>query len=115
MEAGRATHHGALGIASFIMSVVVILLVFVSVGVAGYLQTTGQYGSPLKTLVGLVIIFCALLVVITIGLAIAGLFDYSSKKAFPIIGLSISIGTLLVIAGIMAIGLAAMQQAKLGQ
>ncbi len=105
MDTSQRYRHGALGITSFAVSLVVIVISFLDLIVAGYMKASGQTTDAVNVVVGLVLIFCGLLVVISIGLGIAGLLDRSSKKAFSVLGLCLSIGLLIIIIGIIILGL----------
>ena len=100
--------HSALGIASFVIACVSAMIAFVCVAYAGILETITPGGidetSTEVAIVGLGIIGGILLSLVSLGLAIAGLFQRDQKKIFPALGLVIS---LLVMAGAALLFIAA--------
>jgi heme/copper-type cytochrome/quinol oxidase subunit 3 len=102
----RPTRHGAMGIVSFVMTLLVFSLSMIDLGIAGYLHNTGQATPGSTSIVGLVIILCIFLLIMSIVFGIIGLLDQSSKKLFSGLGLGFSLGTLAIIVGIVILGLA---------
>ncbi len=92
--------HSTLGIASFVIACVSGLIEFVCVAIAGVLETTTPGGmdedSTQAAIIGLGILGGILLCLVSLLLAVAGLFQRDQKKIFPVLGLLIS---LLVMAG----------------
>lgn len=103
--------HSGLGIASFVMSMIAALIMFVLVVIAGVMtaKAGGQMDeeSPEAIVVGCSILAGCLLYLVGIGLAIGGLCQRNRHKVFPVIGLVLNIVFLLGIAGLMVIGLVA--------
>ena len=102
--------HCGIGITSFVMSILNIILMFIMVGIAGYLQATIPGGlnekSPQAVIVGLIVIFIFVMVAVSIILSIVSLTRKNRKKIFGILGLAFNLLIIFVIGGLMAIGLA---------
>ena len=102
--------HCGIGIASFIMAILNIILMFVMVGTAGYLQASTPGGltekSPEAVVVGLITILLVAMVVVSIILSVVSLFRKNHKKIFGILGLAFNLLILFIVGGLMAIGLA---------
>jgi hypothetical protein len=100
--------HSALGITSFVLSLLVGLLVFGVMVVAGILEARRPGGmpedSPVTILVGLVIIGAMMLDLLAVVLGIVGLVQKDTKKVFAILGLIISALTLFGTIGLIIIG-----------
>jgi hypothetical protein len=103
--------HSGLGIASFVVSIIAALIVFVLVVMAGVMtvRSGGQMDeeSPEAVVIGCSIFAGCMLYFIGIGLAIGGLFQRNRYKVFPVLGLVLNILFLLGVAGLMVIGLLA--------
>src|SRR5882724_4217120 len=106
--APAALKHSGLGIASFIISIVVGLALFVSFGVAAYLETSTSDGidekSPQAVLLGLAIVGLCLLHLVGCGLAIGALFQKDRRKVFSILGLALNGFAVLATIGLVIIG-----------
>lgn len=97
--------HSGMGIASFVISVVAAVLVFVLLVVAGVMEATTPGGideaSAGAVIVGLLIIALLGVDLVAIGLGIAALMQGGRKKVFPVLGLVFScvtvVGTLLLV------------------
>lgn len=102
--------HGGMGVAAFIVALVSAVMIFILVIVAGVLEATTPGGMDEESVaamtVGLLLMLFMLATLIAIGLSIAGLVQKNSKKVFPILGLIISLLTVVLTFGLMAIGLA---------
>ena len=100
--------HSGLGITSFVLSLLVGLLVFLILVVAGIMETRRPGGmpedSPVTILVGLVIIGAMMLDLLAVVLGIVGLVQKDTKKVFAILGLIISALTLFGTIGLIIIG-----------
>jgi len=81
------------------------VVIFVSTGVAGYQAQTGHADKVIYFVAGMAMIFCAILSMISIGLGVAGLREKGSRKVFPALGLSLSIGTFVLFILFVFIGL----------
>jgi hypothetical protein len=97
--------HKGTGIASFIIGVTCVISVLALVGAAGVMTQSGKLTPELNVLLGLGILSAGLVDMIGIGLGLFGAVDRSSKKAFPVLGLSLNIGILVVFASLVVIGL----------
>lgn len=102
------TKHSGLGITSFVLSLLVGLLVFGILVVAGIMEARRPGGiaedSPITILVGLAIIGAMMLDLLAVALGIAGLVQKDTKKVFAILGLIISAVTLFGTIGLIIIG-----------
>ena len=100
--------HSALGIASFIISIVCGVLMFLLVAVASILETTTPGGvdeeSAVAAIIGLFAVGFLLLDAIAVGLGIAGLFKQNSDKTFSILGIVFSIITIIATMLLIVIG-----------
>ena len=107
----QARKHSGLGIASFIISIVAGIVMFVLIVMAMVLSAqTGEEldeESPQTILLGCSVLTAGLLYLIGIGLAIGGLCQRNRYKVFAVLGLAINIISVLGIAGLMVIGLVA--------
>ncbi|HYC69721.1 MAG TPA: hypothetical protein VEB66_00855 [Opitutaceae bacterium] len=103
--------HGGLGITSFIMGIVCGILMVVVIGIAGYMQMSTPGGmneeSPAAALVGLAMMGVGLLVLVGLGLGVAGLFQSDRKKLFAALGVSINLLIIVCTGGLMVIGMMA--------
>jgi hypothetical protein len=94
-----ATKHSGLGIASFIMSILVGLLLFVMFAIAGIMEASRPEGidetSASAVVLGLFILGFLALAVVAFGLGIAGLCQKERKKVFAILGTIFSAVTVL--------------------
>ena len=105
MDEQALLRHRGLGIASFIIAMVVLLLILLVFGVAGALRVSGVKSPAIDVVIGLAAIALWLANLVGIGLGIAGLIDKTSKKTFPILGLVIGAGTLAISVGVVLIGI----------
>ena len=100
--------HSGVGIAAFIISLVMGFITFIVVVVAGILETSSPGGmdenSVEAAVVGLLIIGCILVQLVALGLGIAGLVQKNRKKLFAILGTVFSGMTLLGVVLLMVIG-----------
>jgi hypothetical protein len=104
-SAPPATRYGALGISSFVLSLITFVGLFLDVGVAGYASVTGTATRGFNMIVGMIVFLCLFLGLIAIGLGIAGWRDKTSKPGFSIAGIAISAGALVLTGAIMFLGL----------
>ena len=92
--------HSGFGIASFIMSIIVGISMFVVFIVAGVLEVSTPGGlkdsSEKAMMIGLLAILCLLLDLVALGLGIAGIREQDKKKVFAILGTIFSSATILV-------------------
>jgi len=106
MEDQVVRRHKGLGIASFIITLICVVLTILLFGIAGAMTNAGKATPEFNMIVGFGIIFVGFVDLIGIGLGIAGAADRSSKKVFPVLGLVFGIGILLLAGALIAIGLA---------
>jgi hypothetical protein len=106
METLDARKHKGLGIASFLVTVIVCVLMFLLIAIAGLLTAAHKATPELNTMIGISLVFFWLVDFVGIGLGIAGAFDRASKKAFPILGIVIGTAVLLVSGAVLVAGLA---------
>jgi len=103
--------HSGLGIASFVISIIAALIIFVLVVMAGVMAAKegGKMNeqSPEAAVLGCSILAAGLLYLVGIGLAIGGLCQRNRHRVFPVMGLVLNIVFLLGIAGLMVIGILA--------
>ena len=100
--------HSGLGIASFIISILAGMILFVCVIIAGAMEASTPGGideeSAGAMIVGLVMFFCFFLEMLAIGIGIGGFFQKDRNKIFAILGIAFSIATCLGIIGLMILG-----------
>lgn len=103
--------HSGLGIASFILSLVCGLMIFVLFVVAGVIEVSTPGGMDEKSaaaiIIGLLIFLDFFILLVAIGLGIGGLIQKERKRLFAILGLVFSIGILFTTMLLMLIGLTA--------
>lgn len=103
--------HSGLGIASFILSLVCGLMIFVLFVVAGVIEVSTPGGmdeeSAAAIIIGLLIFLDFFILLVAIGLGIGGLIQKERKRLFAILGLVFSIGILFTTMLLMLIGLTA--------
>ena len=99
-EAGLRRHSG-LGIASFAVGTFSTLSFILLAGYASAFNKTGSANAMIGE--GLVLVWTMIL--IGIGLGIAGAVHRSSSKTFAILGLVLNLGMLTLSVGLLAIGL----------
>jgi hypothetical protein len=100
---GRKEEHSRMGIASFVLAIVVSILAFLTIFVAGVLQATtpGGMNDLAAGLVGFAIIGCCLANLVGLGIGAAGLLQRRRpKKVFAILG---AIGNGAVVLGVVAL------------
>jgi hypothetical protein len=98
--------HKGTGIASFIIGLISVALVMTLVGTAGVMTKAGTMTPELTMLIGLGIISAGFVDLIGIGLGFFGAVDRSSKKVYPVLGLTLNIGILVLFGALAVIGLA---------
>ena len=101
--------HSGLGIASFILSIVSGVLIFLLVVVAGVIEATTPGGmdeeSAVAVMVGLCLFALLFVSLVALVLGIAGLVQQDRKKIFAILGTVFSAVTILGTIGIVIVGL----------
>lgn len=91
--------HSGMGIASFAISIVVGVIVFLLIAVAAMATASTPGGmddnSPTAMVIGLGIVLMFGLDVVAIGLGIAGIVQKNRKKVFAILGVVFGAATIL--------------------
>jgi hypothetical protein len=105
MNDAAMLRHNGLGIASFSVALVVLLSFFVIIAIAGFLHASGSATPAINSVIGIEIFYFAAVDVVAFGLGIAALFDRTAKKVFPILGLTVGVGGLLIVGALIVIGL----------
>lgn len=100
--------HSGIGIASFIISIVAGILIFIVLGIAGSIEASTPGGmdenSTEAVMIGLAIIGLLFLNVLSVGLGIGGLLQKERKKIFAILGTVFSSFLILSVIGLMVLG-----------
>jgi cytochrome b561 len=103
--------HSGMGIASFVISIVAGLIIFLLVVMAAVLtvRSGGQMNeeSPEAVVIGCSMFAGMILYLIGVGLAIGGLCQRNRYKVFSVLGLIFNLAFLLGIVGLMIVGLIA--------
>jgi hypothetical protein len=101
--------HSKLGIASFILSIISIICIFILLIVAGTIEVSTPGGmdenSAAAAAIGMFYFLFTGFSIVGIGLGIAGLFAKDKKKIFAILGLIFSAAVLLIAISVMVVGL----------
>ena len=101
--------HSGFGVASFIISISVGLLMFLVFVIAGIIQVTTPGGMDKESIqaiiVGLSIIALLLFDILAVVLGIVGLFQKGRKKVFAIFGILFSSATVIIMMALMILGL----------
>lgn len=103
------TKHSGFGIASFIISISVGLLLFLVLAIGGILDASTPGGmdeqSIQAVLVGLSMIALLFFAFVAAALGIVGLFQKERKKLFAILGTVFSLGTVMLAIVVIILGL----------
>ncbi len=101
--------HSGVGIASFIISVVMACIIFMLVVIAGVMEVSTPGGineeSVGAIILGMFILGALAITFIALIMGVIGLFQYDRKKLFAILGTVISVMTLLSAGGLMIMGI----------
>ena len=101
--------HSGIGIASFMISIVSGLFLFLLVAIAGIIEATTPGGideeSPVEIVLGLGIILGFGLNLVGIGLGIAGVIQKNRKRTFAVLGLVFNLGIIILHIAIVAFGI----------
>jgi len=101
--------HSGIGIASFAMSVGILIVTFVLVVVAGVMEASTPGGineeSPAAIMLGLSIIGMVVLNIVAFGLGIGTIFQKDRKKLFGVLGMAFSALTIIGIISLIMFGL----------
>ena len=98
--------HTRLGIAAFVISIVVAVVFLLLLLLAGVLAArSGRKPYPGQSLVGAIAILLLAADVVAAGLGIAGICQAHTKRVFAILGTVFSVFTIFGTAGLIVIGL----------
>ena len=103
--------HSGVGIASFIVSIVGSLLMFLLFVIAGAIQLSTPGGvdenSPAAMVIGLMLFLLMFALLVALGLGIGALCQSDRKRLFGVLGTIFSAVSLLLTLILLAVGLAA--------
>jgi hypothetical protein len=103
-----AMRHSGLGIASFVIALVAAVTEFALVMAAGIVEVSTPGGvesnAPVALVIGLGICGGGIFNLLAVALAIAALVQSNRKKLFAVLGLVISGGLMLCVAGLFVLG-----------
>ena len=102
MDDQVALRHKGLGIASFVIAIVVLVLVFLLFLIAGVMKTSGAATPTANAVIGSLIFLLWLIDVVGVAIGIAGVMDRTAKKTFPVLGIVIG-GAVLVLSIILIV------------
>jgi len=105
LDSAPVPRHGALGISSFVVSLLMLTVFFLDMAFSGYAHGSGTATPAVNAMIGIILFFSWILGLIAIGLGIAGLRDKTAKRGFPITGMVISGAVFAVSLGLMVLGL----------
>ena len=97
--------HKGLGIASFVIGVICLITVMGLVVVAGVMTNAGRATPEFNMILGLGMISVVFVDLIGIVLGIFGAADRSSKKVYPVLGLTLNVLVVALFAALLIIGL----------
>ncbi len=101
--------HSGMGIASFIISIIGSVSMFVLFALAGAMEASKPGGmderSTQVVVLGLLIIIILFANLVAVGLGVAGLFQKERKKVFAILGTIFSGITVILTVALLIIGL----------
>ncbi|HEY1172258.1 MAG TPA: hypothetical protein VGH19_12865 [Verrucomicrobiae bacterium] len=107
-EVYREQKHSALGIASFVLSMLVGISFVALIVIAGILESSRPGGmdenSPVAIFLGLGLFVILGMNLLALGIGIGGLFQQDRKKLFSILGIVFSCLTLLGGGGLLLLG-----------
>jgi hypothetical protein len=99
-----ARRHGGLGIASFLIGLVSLLIDIGVLVAATYLAARGQPTQQELMIIGGILLLTLVACLLGVGLGIAGAASKTSKKGFPVFGIILCVLVVLIVAGLMALG-----------
>ena len=106
MENQGAIHaHKGTGIASFIIGVTSVILFLALIGAAGVMKKAGTLTPEVNIMIGLGMMSVCFVALIGIALGCFGAVDRSSKKVYPVLGLTLNIAIPVVFMALVFIGL----------
>lgn len=105
----QSLKHSGIGIASFAMSLGVLIVTFVLVVVAGVMEASTPGGineeSPAAIMLGLAIIGMVLLNIVAFGLGVGTMFQKDRKRLFGVLGMTFSALTIVGIISLIMFGM----------
>jgi hypothetical protein len=104
MDTQPAVTHSGIGIASFIVSVLALVILIAAFAVITVSVTSAGVDKRLEVGAGLAIAITWLLNLIGLGLGIAGAAQKGSKKVFSVLGIVFSAATILVSVAVIVLG-----------
>jgi hypothetical protein len=105
MEDQIVRRHKGLGIASFVIALICLVLILMLFGIAGAMTNAGKATPEFNTIIGFGLFFAWFVDVVGVALGIAGALDRSSKKVFPVLGLVFGIGILVLSVALVVVGI----------
>lgn len=100
--------HSGVGIASFVLSMLSGVSLFVLFAVAGYMESQSPGGmnedDPTTMLLGVALIAAGMAQFLAFVLGVVGLFQANRKKIFAILGTIFSLLAILAFGGLMVVG-----------
>ena len=112
MDQQIALKHKGLGISSFVMSLIALILFFVSMVIVGVLRASNVDAHLAAGVIGLIMLLCFIISLVGIGLGIAGARDRESMKVFPVLGIVLGAVTVVIGVALLALGLVAQNRAR---
>ncbi|MDR0666508.1 MAG: hypothetical protein LBF71_03760 [Campylobacteraceae bacterium] len=107
--------HSGLGVASFALSIISVVCIFVLFIVAGAIEVSTPGGmdenSAAAVIIGVLYFLFAGFSLVGVGLGIAGLFAKERKKIFAVLGLIFSAAIFIIAVAVMVIGLSMVDSA----
>jgi hypothetical protein len=97
--------HSRIGIASFVIGVTSVISLLALIGTAAVMTQTGKLTPPLQLIIGLGMFAACFVGLIGIALGFFGAVDRASKKTYPVLGLVLNVGILLLFGALVVIGL----------
>jgi hypothetical protein len=97
--------HSRKGIASFVIGVTSVISFLALIGAATVMTKTGKITPELNMIIGLGMLSACFVDVIGIALGFFGAVDRASKKTYPVLGLALNVGILLLFGALVVIGL----------
>src|SRR5437763_16002423 len=88
--------HNGTGITSVIIGVTSVILMLALIGAAGVMSKAGKLTPELTMILGLGMLSACFIDLIGIALGFFGAVDRSAKKVYPVLGLVLNIGILVL-------------------
>jgi hypothetical protein len=97
--------HSRKGIASFVIGVTSVISFLALIAAATVMTQTGKITPQLNLIIGLGMLSACFVDVIGIALGFFGAVDRASKKTYPVLGLALNVGILVIFGALVIIGL----------